>query len=67
MIKILQSLPHGGAHLQQGEEAMAGIVLCVVKGEVEGGDHHSGAEDVAHLGVRGGVPKEMTPKPRPGK
>ena len=46
---------------------MAGIVLCVVKGEVEGGDHHSGAEDVAHLGVRGGVPKEMTPKPRPGK
>lgn len=44
---------------------MAVIVLCVVKGEVEGGDHHLGVGDLAQLGVRGGLLKEMTLKPRP--
>ena len=46
---------------------MAEIDLCVVKGEVEGGDHHLGAEDLAYLGARAVLPKEMTLKPRPGK
>lgn len=44
---------------------MTVIVLCVVKGEVEGGDHYLGVGDLAPLGVRGGLTEEMTSKAGP--